>query len=369
MASTQQLLQTEAEAEPKTNYFLIGGVLGALILLIGFAVYYFSLKESISESNPDSVEEETSSSDNPVDESTGYDDYSTGYDDYSTEDVSKNVNSYEIEGGVSYDENSNLESTTETYYENETTEEELTFEETNVSSQNSTTYETEVEMEVDDDAVEEVEPEEEVVETEVEEEVEEPEEEPEIGLTNTQVEDIVKQRLQEKMGHPNYRNYAKSRVTGAMSGPRGMVIGTCSRTGGNCQQLDAGAADNVKNQINGLVAEGAITQAHADILITNLFEVEVSDSLVNQVEDIVRQRLQQRMGHPNYRKYARDRVDGAMSGPRPMTIGTCSRTGGNCQQINGGAANNVKNQINGLVAEGAITQADADILLTNLNLS
>ena len=266
MASTQQLLQT-TEPKPKpTNYFLIGGVLGAFILLIGFAVYYFSLKESISESNPDSVEEETSSSDNPVDESTGYDDYSTGYDDYSTEDVSKNVNSYEIEGGVSYDENSNLESTTETYYENETTEEELTFEETNVSSQNSTTYETEVEMEVDDDAVEEVEPEEEVVETEVEEEVEEPE----IGLTNTQVEDIVKQRLQEKMGHPNYRNYAKSRVTGAMSGPRGMVIGTCSRTGGNCQQLDAGAADNVKNQINGLVAEGAITQADADILLTNL---------------------------------------------------------------------------------------------------
>ena len=188
-------------------------------------------------------------------------------------------------------------------------------------------------------------------------------------MTNTQVEDIVKQRLQEKMGHPNYRNYAKSRVEGAMSGPMGMVIGTCNRVGGLCQQLDAGAANNVKNLINELVAEGAITQAHADTLITNLFEVEVSVALTNtQVEDIVRFRLKQKMGHPNYRNYARSRVIGAMSGPRPMTIGNCRRTGGSCQQINGGAANNVKNQINGLVAEGAITQAHADTLLTNLNL-
>ena len=144
-----------------------------------------------------------------------------------------------------------------------------------------------------------------------------------------------------------------------MSGPRGMAIGTCNRTGGNCFQLDAGAAENVKNRINELVAEGAITQPHADILITNLFEVEVNNSTLtnDQVENIVSTRLHQKMGHPNYRNYARSRVIGAMSGPRPMTIGTCSRTGGNCQKINGGAANNVKNQINGLVAEGAITQA------------
>ena len=210
-----------------------------------------------------------------------------------------------------------------------------------------------------------------MVEPEVEEIEEEPEvEEPEVELTNDQVENIVKQRLQQKMSHPNYRDYAKSRVTGAMSGPRGMAIGTCGRTGGECFQLDDGAANNVKNQINGLVAEGAITQAHADILITNLFEVEVSSTLANdQVENIVRQRLQQKMRHPNYRDYARERVIGAMSGPRPMTIGTCGRTGGECFQLDDGAANNVKNQINGLVAEGAITQAQADTLITNLNIS
>ena len=62
-------------------------------------------------------------------------------------------------------------------------------------------------------------------------------------------------------------------------------------------------------------------------------------------------------------------VRGAMSGPRPMVIGgSCRRTGENCQQINSGAANNVKNHINGLVAEGAITQAHADTLITNLNI-
>ena len=208
-----------------------------------------------------------------------------------------------------------------------------------------------------------------IYETEVVEPIEEVVEEPEVELTNTQVENIVRQRLQQKMSHPNYRNYARDRVIGAMSGPRGMTIGTCGRTG-ECFQLDDGAANNVKNQINGLVAEGAITQAHADILITNLFEVEVSSTLANdQVENIVRQRLQQKMSHPNYRNYARDRVIGAMSGPRPMTIGTCSRTGGDCEKINSGAANNVKNQINGLVTEGAITQAQADTLITNLNIS